>query len=51
MWDFRALSPEHLQHVTILTSDRRPPKSYRPINGYGSHSICLSIKRPECEWN
>ncbi len=38
MWDFWSLSPESLHQVTILFSDRGLPKSYRQINGYGSHT-------------
>jgi catalase len=37
MWDFWSLSPESLHQVTILFSDHGLPKSYRNINGYGSH--------------
>ncbi|HSW44599.1 MAG TPA: catalase [Phycisphaerae bacterium] len=38
MWDFWSLSPESLHQVTILFSDRGLPKSYRHLNGYGSHT-------------
>src|SRR5216683_1689978 len=38
MWDFWSLSPESLHQVTILFSDRGLPKSYRNMNGYGSHT-------------
>jgi catalase len=38
MWDFWSLSPESLHQVTILFSDRGLPKSYRHVNGYGSHT-------------
>jgi catalase len=38
MWDFWSLSPESLHQVTILMSDRGLPKSYRHVNGYGSHT-------------
>ena len=41
MWDFWSLSPESLHQVTILMSDRGLPKSYRNINGYGSHTYSL----------
>ncbi len=37
-WDFWSLSPESLHQVTILHSDRGIPKSYRHMNGYGSHT-------------
>lgn len=39
MWDFWSLSPESLHQVTILFSDRGLPKSYRHVNGYGSHTF------------
>ena len=38
MWDFWSLSPESLHQITILFSDRGLPKSYRHLNGYGSHT-------------
>ena len=38
MWDFWSLSPESLHQITILFSDRGLPKSYRHVNGYGSHT-------------
>lgn len=38
MWDFWSLSPESLHQVTILMSDRGLPRSYRFVNGYGSHT-------------
>ena len=41
MWDFWSLSPESLHQVTILFSDRGIPKSYRHVNGYGSHTYSL----------
>ena len=40
-WDFWSLSPESLHQVTILMSDRGIPKSYRHVNGYGSHTYSL----------
>ncbi len=40
-WDFWSLSPESLHQVTILMSDRGLPKSYRHVNGYGSHTYSL----------
>ncbi|MFT7668778.1 MAG: catalase [Planctomycetota bacterium] len=42
MWDFWSQSPESLQQVTILFSDRGIPRSYRHINGYGSHTYSTS---------
>jgi catalase len=41
MWDFWSLSPESLQQVTILFSDRGLPTDVRHINGYGSHTYSL----------
>jgi catalase len=38
MWDFWSLSPESVHQVTILMSDRGLPRSYRHMNGYGSHT-------------
>jgi catalase len=39
VWDFWSLSPEALHQVTILFSDRGTPRSYRHMNGYGSHTF------------
>jgi catalase len=38
-WDFWTLSPESAHQVTILMSDRGTPRSYRHMNGYGSHTF------------
>jgi catalase len=37
-WDFLSLTPESLHQVTILFSDRGTPRSYRCMNGFGSHT-------------
>ncbi|GJF30641.1 catalase [Kitasatospora sp. NE20-6] len=37
-WDFWTLSPESAHMVTWLMSDRGIPKSWRHMNGYGSHT-------------
>ncbi|MEV7723597.1 catalase [Streptomyces sp. NPDC087917] len=37
-WDFWTLSPESAHQVTILMGDRGIPKTYRHMNGYGSHT-------------
>ena len=37
-WDFWSHSPESVHQVTILFSDRGLPRSYRHMNGYGSHA-------------
>jgi catalase len=50
MWDFWSLSPESLHQVTILFSDRGLPKSYRHMNGYGSHTYSLINAKNERVW-
>jgi catalase len=40
-WDFWSLSPEALHQITILFSDRGTPKSYRHMDGFGSHTFSL----------
>lgn len=50
MWDFWSLSPESLHQVTILFSDRGLPKSYRNVNGYGSHTYSLINAKNERFW-
>jgi catalase len=50
MWDFWSLSPESLHQVTILMSDRGLPKSYRHMNGFGSHTYSLINDRGERFW-
>ncbi len=37
-WDFLSLTPESVHQVTILFSDRGTPRTYRNMNGYGSHT-------------
>lgn len=49
-WDFWSLCPESLHQVTILFSDRGIPKSYRHINGYGSHTFSLINAAGERVW-
>jgi catalase len=49
-WDFWSLSPESIHQVTILMSDRGLPKSYRHINGYGSHTYSLINDKNERFW-
>ena len=41
MWDFWSLNPESLHQVLIVMSDRGTPKSYRHMNGYGSHTFTM----------
>lgn len=50
MWDFWSLSPESLHQVTILFSDRGLPKSFRHINGYGSHTYSFINEAGERFW-
>jgi catalase len=38
-WDFWTLSPESAHMVTWLMGDRGLPKSWRNMNGYGSHTF------------
>ncbi|MGK2874331.1 MAG: catalase [Nocardioides sp.] len=38
-WDFWTLNPESAHQVTYLMGDRGIPKSYRHMNGYGSHTF------------
>lgn len=38
-WDFLSLTPESLHQVTILFSDRGTPKTYRNMDGFGSHTF------------
>jgi len=37
-WDFWTLSPESAHQVTYLMGDRGLPRSWRTLNGYGSHT-------------
>jgi catalase len=50
MWDFWSLSPESLHQVTILFSDRGLPRSFRHMNGYGSHTYSLINAAGERFW-
>ncbi len=38
-WDFWTLSPESAHQVTFLFTDRGTPRSYRHMNGFGSHTF------------
>jgi len=40
-WDFWTNLPESLHQVTITMSERGIPRSYRHMNGYGSHAFSL----------
>ncbi|MFV0481064.1 MAG: catalase [Campylobacteraceae bacterium] len=50
MWDFWSLSPESLHQVTILMSNRGIPKSFRNVNGYGSHTYSFINAKNERVW-
>lgn len=50
MWDFWSLSPESMHQITILFSNRGLPKSYRHINGYGSHTFSFINSSNERFW-
>ena len=50
MWDFWSQYPESLHQITILMSDRGVPKSYRHMNGYGSHTFSLVNDENERFW-
>ncbi len=49
-WDFWTMLPEALHQVTIVMGDRGIPKSYRHMNGYGSHTFSLINKDNERVW-
>lgn len=49
-WDFWTLLPEALHQVTITMSDRGIPKSYRHMNGYGSHTFSMINANNERVW-
>jgi len=38
-WDFWSLNPESAHQVTYLMGDRGIPRSFRTMNGYGSHTF------------
>jgi len=50
MWDFWSQSPESLHQVTMLFSDRGLPRSYRQMNGYGSHTYSFWNEAGERYW-
>ena len=50
MWDFWSLSPEALHQVAFLMSDRGTPKTYRHMNGYGSHTFMWINAQGERFW-
>ncbi|WP_435299909.1 catalase [Timonella sp. A28] len=49
-WDFWTLSPESAHQVTYLMGDRGLPKSWRHMNGYGSHTFSWENESGEKFW-
>ena len=49
-WDFWTSLPEALHQVTITMSERGIPRSYRHMNGYGSHTFSLINAANERFW-
>ncbi len=49
-WDFWTLSPESAHQVTFLMSDRGTPRTWRHMNGYGSHTFLWYNARGEKFW-
>ncbi len=50
MWDFWSLSPESVHQVTILFSDRGTPRTYRHMDGFGSHTFGMINAKNERVW-
>jgi catalase len=49
-WDFWTLSPESAHQVTWLFGDRGIPKTWRNMNGYGSHTYMWVNAKGEKFW-
>jgi catalase len=49
-WDFWSLSPESLHQVSFLMSDRGTPRTWRNMNGYGSHTFMWENADGERFW-
>ncbi len=49
-WDFWTLSPESAHQVAILMSDRGTPRTWRNMNGYGSHTFSTINAAGERFW-
>ncbi|MEO6791311.1 MAG: catalase [Ornithinibacter sp.] len=49
-WDFWTNSPESAHQVTYLMGDRGLPRSWRTMNGYGSHTYMFSNADGERSW-
>jgi catalase len=50
MFEYWANHPQSLHQMTILMSDRGIPRSWRHVNGYGSHTLGLWNKDGERYW-
>ena len=49
-WDFWTLNPESAHQVTYLMGDRGLPRSWRYMNGYGSHTYMWHNEAGEKFW-
>src|SRR6476661_4828069 len=49
-WDFWSLNPESAHQVTYLMGDRGIPKTFRHMNGYGSHTFLWVNAAGEKHW-
>ncbi|MFW2330712.1 MAG: catalase [Nitrospinota bacterium] len=49
-WDFWTSLPEALHQVTITMSDRGIPRSYRHMDGFGSHTFSMINEKNERFW-
>ena len=49
-WDFFTLNPESAHQVTYLMGDRGIPKTFRHMNGYGSHTYMWINEAGERFW-
>jgi len=49
-WDFWTLNPESAHQVTYLMGDRGIPRTWRHMNGYGSHTFLWVNAAGEKHW-
>jgi Catalase len=49
-WDFWTLNPQSAHQVTYLMGDRGIPKTWRHLNGYGSHTYLWVNEAGEKRW-
>jgi len=49
-WDFWTLNPESAHQVTYLMGDRGLPRTWRNMNGYGSHTYLWVNEAGEKSW-